>query len=433
MSNAIRIGLLGLGTVGQSAVSIIDENRDRIEARAGGPLEIVRAVVRDTTRKRNIPKHVQLTTCFEQVVGASDVDIVVEVMGGKKPATDLILKALKGGQPIVTANKAVIAASADRIFKLARDRGVDVQFEASVAGGIPIVRTLRNALVSDQVTSIRGILNGTTNYMLQAMAHGRSYEVALKEAQEKGYAEADPTLDVEGNDAADKLAILMRLGFGVSVKPNRIETQGITNLPVEVFQDAERMGYRVKLVAEALRGRGGEIQGSVAPQFVAVGHQLSTIPGAQNAIFVGSRSLGQTVYQGLGAGAAATGSAVVADIIEVARALRSGANGVVTLPEVLPGEFFGDGNEARAAFYIRLLVREKPGVLASLAGILAKEGISIATLNQEEPELNQDGVEIVLTTHPARFGDMKLALGALKRVTMKGHMPCVLRIYSEQG
>ena len=320
-------------------------------------------------------------------------------------------EALEAGQPVVTANKAVIAKSGSALLKVAARRGVRLSFEAAVAGGVPIIRSLRQGLASDRITSIRGILNGTTNFILSEMARGGTYDSALARAQELGFAEADPTLDVEGYDAADKIRILAALGFGAQVAASKVSVEGITNLTPETMADAGRLGMTIKLIASAERvGEGVAL--AVSPSLVEVGHPLSAVPSAQNAIAIESDALGLTHFQGPGAGGLPTGSAVVADLLETARDLSSQA------PLTLPGIFLPDApkvlnsNALETRAYIRVMVNDRPGVLSELTGILADEGISISTMVQDDPTPSGALVPVVLTTYRA-------AHGALVRATKR--------------
>ena len=409
--NELRVGLLGFGTVGQGVAQILNENASLMEHRAGRPIKIVRALVRNKRKRRGLDG-VELTTKPEAVVGAPDIDVVVELMGGLEPATSLMREALDAGQPVVTANKAVIAKSGPALMKVAARRGVRLSFEAAVAGGVPIIRSLRQGLASDRITSIRGILNGTTNFILSEMARGGTYDVALSRAQELGFAEADPTLDVEGYDAADKIRILAALGFGSQVSASKVSVDGITGLTPETMADADRLGMTIKLIASAERVGDG-VALAVSPCLVEVGHPLSAVPSAQNAIAIESDALGLTHFQGPGAGGLPTGSAVVADLLETARDLVSKA------PLTLPGIFLPNAPkvlnstalETRA--YIRVMVNDRPGVLSELTGILADEGISIATMFQDDPD--PDGrVPVVLTTYRCERGAL---VRAAKRLT----------------
>ncbi len=434
-SQVVRVGLLGLGNVGAGVAEILATHGEMIEARAGVPIRISKALVRNKRRKRTgAAGSVQLTTKASDIVGADDIDVVVELMGGIEPALSHVIDALAAGQTVVTANKAIVAAHGKKIFQAARKNKRDVHFEAAVAGGIPIIRTLREALASDRVTELTGILNGTTNYIVEAMAGGQSYESALAVAQELGYAEADPTLDVNGADAADKLAILIGLAFGASVTRNKLGCVGITELTSEMMMDAAELGYAIKLLARASREEsdGAEsIQAGVFPYLVPLGHALSAVPDAQNAIYVRSDSLGSTLYQGPGAGGLPTGSAVVADLIEAARNVAAGTRGRSVRKATAAGPKLAKPGDAVCPWYLRLAVAEKPGVLAAITKLLADESISLATVSQNQPIDGNNEVGVVMTTHPTSAGAMGRALKKMHRLKVVKGEAKVLRIYAE--
>lgn len=426
-SAAIRVGLLGLGNVGAGVVEILSKHQGMISQRAGTEITVVRALVRSKRKKRSgLAQNIPMTTRVEDIVGAEDIDIVVELMGGDEPARTLILDALAAKQSVVTANKAVVALHGTQLFRIAKKSGADIHFEAAVAGGIPIIRTLREALASDRITKIHGILNGTTNHILGEMEAGNSYEEALKNAQALGYAEADPTLDVNGRDAADKITILSRLAFGTTFKAHAIETRGILELTPDVLADAADLGYRVKLVASAWLGQAGEnevVHAGVFPCFVPVGHELSAVPGAQNAILVESDSLGTTLYQGPGAGGMPTGSAVSADIIEAARNIRSGIQRQLTGGPPKRAMRLHNLSAVVTSFYGRLTVCDEPGVLAAITNILAKNKISLSTVLQKGDGESGDSIPIVFTTHRTTMASMKKAVTQMKRLrSIKGEV-----------
>ncbi len=419
-SRTIRVGLLGLGNVGAGVTEILNKHQAIISQRAGGAIEVVRALVRNKRKKRQgIAQSIPTTTRVEQIVGAEDIDIVVELLGGLEPARTMILDGLAAKQSVVTANKAVVSLHGTEIFRAAKKSGADIHFEAAVAGGIPIIRTLREALASDRITRIRGILNGTTNYILGEMEQGKSYEEALLNAQRLGYAEADPTLDVNGGDAADKIAILSRLAFGTTFKAQSIEIRGIEDLTPDVLADAAALGYRVKLVASAWVSQEADrevVRSGVYPCFIPVGHELSAVPGAQNAILVESDSLGTTLYQGPGAGGIPTGSAVTADIIEAARNMRAGVRRQLTPPAVTRAPKLQSLAGAVNSFYGRLAVKDEPGVLAALTNILAENKISLATVLQLGDGDSGGPVPIVFTTHRTTTASMNKAITQMKRL-----------------
>jgi homoserine dehydrogenase len=407
----LRVGMLGFGTVGSAVASLLQDNRRLIAARTGIRFELQRALVRHR-RKALCPT----TTRPEQVVAEADVDIVLELMGGKEPARTWVSAALANGKPVVTANKALLAAHGPELFAAATRAKRDLFFEAAVAGGVPIIRTLRQGLASDRVDSVTGILNGTTNFILDQMGQGQSYADALGHAQALGYAEADPTLDVSGQDAAEKLSLLCLLAF--HGWPESIPTRGIVDLSADVLGDAARRGQRVKLIAHAARA-GRKVQGFVQPCFVA--GALAEVSGGDNAVQVVSSALGKTFYRGPGAGGFPTATAVVSDLIEVGRNLQSGvtlnrANRAPSLAVVPP---------LPMRHYVRLQVREAPGVLAEVTGAFAAAGISLADVEQHGAARQ---VPIVLTTHPCKVAAMQTACAALMRLRACLRAPVVLPI-----
>jgi homoserine dehydrogenase len=403
-SNELRIGLLGLGQVGGGVAQIFKANGGEIEARLGSRLNLVRALVRDPVKDRpEDAKGVPLAKSADEIVKAKDIDIVVELMGGLEPARTLVLEALAHGKPVVTANKALLAEHGPEIFAAATKAGVDVLFEAAVCGGIPIIRTLREALASDRIESLRGIVNGTTNYILSAMEEGKDYGVALAQAQKLGFAEADPAFDVSGKDAAQKLLILASLAFGVQLSMSQISAEGIEHVSAVDFAYAREFGFTIKLLARA-QLRGGALSLAVRPTLVPHGTPLSTIRGAFNAVEVRSFALGPTLLVGQGAGALPTGSAVVSDIIEAGRNLTARTVGRVPhlawaggvhAPTLAPAK------SRVGAWYLRFSVADEPGVLAQIAGSLGARRISIASLVQREHGADAGPVTVVVVTHDA--------------------------------
>jgi homoserine dehydrogenase len=400
----LRIGLLGLGQVGGGVAQILTANAREIEARLGVRLRLVRAMVRSPGKVRaDDARGVEITTNPNEIVAAEDVDIVVELMGGLEPARTLVLQALANGKPVVTANKALLAEHGPEIFAAATQAGLDVLFEAAVCGGVPIIRTLREALASDRIESIRGIANGTTNYILSAMEDGADYEPTLKQAQALGFAEADPSFDVSGKDAAQKLLLLASVAFGVRLTMADIPAEGIESVTAVDFAYAREFGCTIRLLATA-RLEHGTLSLGVRPTLVSKGTPLSTIRGAFNAIEVRSYALGPALLVGQGAGALPTGTAVVSDIIEAGRNLASRTKSRV--PHLA---WFGGVQSATLAgacsrvgpWYLRFLVSDEPGVLAQIAGALGARGISIASLLQRERGTASEGVSVVVMTHDA--------------------------------
>ena len=437
-TSKIRVGVLGLGVVGQGVAEILARNRDLIRERTGLDFEIIRALVNNPKSKRSgAARKIAVVTDAAKILEADDIDIVVEMIGGIEPARSYVLRALTAGKPVVTANKAILAAHGPEILQAAQKAKSDIYFEATVAGGVPIIRTLREALASDAIMAVRGILNGTTNFILGRMETGEPFAEALAQAQKLGFAEADPARDIDGRDAADKLAILTLLAFGRSVKPEQIETVGIENLTPECLQDARELGYRAKLVgiSQRIPSQSGErIDVRVHPVFLPEHHVLSSVPEAQNAIAVDSQALGTTLYQGAGAGGLPTGTAVVADLVDAGRNLKANIHGrIVTThwqnaPRLLPAK------QAVSAYYLRLLVADQPGVVAGLGGIFARLKISLATvLQRERANIVGDKVALILITHPTTHGSMVRAVQAIKKGKFLRGALNVVRIEGEES
>jgi homoserine dehydrogenase len=362
-----------------------------------------------------------VTTRLEDLLEDPRIEVLVELMGGTSDAYELVMGALARGKHVVTANKALLAERGEAIFRLAMEKGVDVYYEGAVCGGIPIIRTLREALASDRIQSLHGIVNGTTNYILSAMAdRGETLEVALAEAQRLGYAEADPTLDVSGGDAAQKLCILAQLAFGARLAPEDVLTEGILGLEPQDFQWGREFGYALKLLAIARRvereGSGPDlIEARVHPAFIPQGSLLAGVRGAFNAVLLRSEALGPSLLFGQGAGALPTGSAVVADIIDLSRNIVASSPGRVPLPPATPRVQLRPHAEIRCGYYLRFTVRDAPGVLARLAACLAGRRISIAAVQQREQADGGRGVPLVIVTHGAREADLRLAIAEIDR------------------
>lgn len=401
----LRIGLLGLGQVGGGVLQLLAENGDGISARLGRRIRVVRAFVRDPSRVRVAEAaDVPLTTKAEEIVEANDIDVVVELMGGIEPAQSLILRAVASGKAVVTANKALLAENGPAVFSAATEAKVDLLFEAAVCGGIPIIRTLREALASDRIDSIRGIVNGTTNYILSAMEDGgTAYGDALKQAQTLGYAEADPTFDVSGRDVAQKLLLLTALSFGRWVKLEDFPATGIENVDAVDFKFAREFGCTIRMLATARKDE-GKLVLSVTPTLVPLASQLAAVRGAFNAVEIRSFALGPALLVGQGAGPLPTASAVVSDIIEIGRNLTAHAPGRVPHLAWMTdthGPALAEPFTRRAAWYLRFLVADEPGVLARIAGALGERQIGIAAVIQRERSLESGAVPVVVETHDA--------------------------------
>ena len=422
----IRIGLLGLGTVGQSVARALLERRDVLSHAAGAPLVLTRAAVRDLTRARPVPPG-QLSTDPFSVVRADDVDLVVELFGGEEPARALIEAALERGLPVVTANKRVVAWHGPQLTALAAKKGAELRYEAAVGGGIPIVGPLHDDLAANRIVELHAIINGTTNYILTRMAAGETLDLALADAQAKGYAEADPRDDVDGVDAADKLAILVRLAFGAACTPEQIFREGIRALDPRDLAFGRELGYVLKLVAVGRRGPNG-IEARVHPTFLPAEHPLARIDGAQNAIHIEGDLCGPVMFSGTGAGGDATASAVLADVVRVAHRLAVGDPApVLRAPGGQPIAAMG---EVQTRCYFRLAVDDAPGVFAQVTHVLAGLGIGLASVIQREPG-RLGSAEVVLLTYAAKESALAQAADALAK------LPCTravkARIRVEDG
>ncbi|MBI2941657.1 MAG: homoserine dehydrogenase [Chloroflexi bacterium] len=422
----INIGLLGAGVVGSGTLDVLWRRRERIAAAVGCPLEVRRVLVRDPGRPRPvaIPAGL-LTTDPSAILEDPAIPIVVELMGGIEPAHGYIAAALRAGKHVVTANKDVIATYGYELFRLANDRGVNLFFEGSVGGGIPVVTTLRHGLVANQVGAIQAIINGTTNYILTAMEQDRDYADALREAQQLGYAEANPRNDVEGIDAAYKLAILSTLAFRSEVRPIDVRHFGITRLQAKDFRYAAEMGYVIKLIA-ASRLLDGQIEAGVYPALLPRTHHLASVKGVFNAILIDGDQIDTLMLYGRGAGAQPTASAVVADICTVARDLIRGVVDRIDLSGQPRPVVDFDDTESR--YYIRMQVADQPGVLAQIARVLGDGRISIASVIQKETDETARSAELVIMTHAAQHRGVVAALEAIGHLAVVRDISNVLRV-----
>ncbi len=405
----IRVGILGVGTVGTSVANILEKNADIIEARAGKKIVVKKGAVRDLNKKRDI--NIPLTTNPLDIVNDSEIDIVVELMGGIEEPYKLVKKALNNGKAVVTANKALLAYHRYELQQIAGD--LPLFYEASVAGGIPIIGALRNGLSANHIESIIGILNGTCNYMLTKMIkEGASYDEVLKEAQELGYAEADPSFDVGGFDTAHKLLILASIAYGINAKPEDILIEGIENISQTDVEFAKEFGYEIKLLGIAKKGdSGAEIR--VHPSLVKNSHAISKVDGVMNAVSVIGDCVGETMFYGPGAGGDATASAVIADIIEIARGNKGPMLGYKKGLE--SGLKLLDSNEIESKYYLKLKVLDKPGVLSAVTAVISSSNISISSVLQKDSKI-EDRVRLLLTTHSCKERDIKKALDKLKEL-----------------
>ena len=427
ISDGINVGLMGLGVVGAGVAAHILSNGSSLLGLTGRTVHLKKVLVRDRFRVRDVelPEGV-LTTNAEDILFDPDIDIVVEVMGGTYPAEDYLKQALAAGKHIVTANKEVMAKSGSELMTLARDNNANLLFEASVGGGIPIVGCMMNELAANDIRSIRSIINGTTNYILTKMAQERTgFEQALVEAQGLGYAESDPTNDIEGIDAAYKLTILASLAYRRAFQPSDIYREGISKLEPQDFRYAEELGYAIKSLAIANLDEEA-VQLRVYPALVPAEHMLAKVDGVYNAVEVEGSLCGQVLVHGAGAGREPTTSAVVGDIIEAA--CKIGNHSPALMPRNGPELKVKPIGELRSRYYVRLEVADHPGVLAQIAQLLGDGQISIAAVLQRDTHPETDSAEIVITTHPAREDSMQMALRRMENLSQVKKVSNTLRI-----
>ncbi|MHB8455211.1 MAG: homoserine dehydrogenase [Acidiferrobacterales bacterium] len=415
----VKIGLLGLGTVGAGTVNVLARNGAEIMRRAGREIRIIHAAARDLERVRSCPvEGIRLTSDPFEVVNDPDIEVVVELIGGEDVARQLVMRAIENGKHVVTANKALIAEYGNEVFAAARRKGVMVAFEAAVAGGIPIIKTIREGLAGNRIEWLAGIINGTGNFILTEMRdRAREFSDVLLEAQRLGYAEADPRFDVEGIDAAHKLTILASIAFGIPLQFKKVYTEGIARITRDDVSYAEQLGYRIKHLGIARRvDRGVELR--VHPTLIPERRLIANVDGVMNAILVKGDAVGPTLYYGAGAGAVPTASAVVADIVDVVRALTADPENRVPhlafrddqlsdLP-ILPME------QVETAYYLRLQAQDRPGVLADVTRILADFGISIEALIQKEPAPGESEVPVIMLTHRVLEKNMNQAIARIE-------------------
>jgi homoserine dehydrogenase len=400
----ISVGLLGIGTVGGGTFTVLERNREEISRRAGRAIAITVVADKDLTRANSIVNgRAKVIDDALKVVNDPAIDIVVELIGGTGIARELMLKAIANGKHVVTANKALLAKHGNEIFAAAQKKGVMVAFEAAVAGGVPIIKSLREGLAANRIEWIAGIINGTSNFILSEMREkGASFGDVLKQAQKLGYAEADPTFDIEGIDAAHKLTIMAAIGFGIPMQFEAAYTEGISQLTREDIQYAEELGYRIKLLGITKRKANG-IELRVHPTLIPAKRLIANVEGVMNAILVKGDAVGQTMYYGAGAGAEPTASAVVADLVDVARTMTADPEHRVPhlafQPDQLSDIAILPMGEVETAYYLRLRVFDKPGVLADITRVLADLGISIDAMVQKEPHEGEEQVTIIMLTH----------------------------------
>lgn len=408
----IRIGMLGFGTVGTGAFRMLQENHGAIAKKIGAPVEVVRIGIRDASKPRLAPTSL-FTTDLDSIVEDPSIDVILELIGGLQPAGPLVERALKNGKHVVTANKELLAKHGAVLIRLAAEQGLDLHFEAAVGGGIPLIQPLKHQLSGNEVLHMRGILNGTTNVILTRMARDKaSFEEVLKEAQALGYAEADPTADVDGFDAQYKLAILASIAFGQEVSPEQVFREGIRGLAEADFAYAKTLGYTIKLLANVDALKDGAILARVHPTLVPNSHPLASVNDVYNALWLRGDFVGDLMFSGRGAGADATGSAVIGDLMDVCRNIRLGGAG-----NTVPSE--GHANvrpieELETAFYVRIVVHDRPMVLGDIATIFGRRNVSLAAMEMKVLGTAEKLGEIALLSHVCLERDFRLALKELE-------------------
>ncbi|HEB71655.1 MAG TPA: homoserine dehydrogenase [Nitrospirae bacterium] len=417
--DSIKIGMIGFGTVGAGVVNLLEESGSALADRIGRKLVLEKIAVRDTGKKRGAPfDRARLTTDPRQIVESPDIDIVIEVMGGEEEALSLTLQAIKNGKHLVTANKLMLALRGEEVYQAAESAGVELGFEAAVAGAIPVIRTIRHSFASDRIALVQGIVNGTGNYILSRMTdEGKPFDDILKDAQALGYAEADPALDVGGGDSAHKIAILASLAFRTPVDFKDVYTEGITAITPEDIIMAGEFGYRVKLLALARRNH-DSIDVRVHPAMVPKNHMIANVNGALNAVEIVGDYAGPNILQGPGAGAGPTASAVVADIVDIGGKIVYGGAGKVS-PIGIPLSSrkkipVAPVDQVSSEYYLRFTVPDRPGVLAEISGALGRNKISISSMIQRGRKENEP-VSVVLMTHIALESDLNRALDEIAR------------------
>ncbi|MBR7745262.1 homoserine dehydrogenase [Undibacterium baiyunense] len=415
----IKVGLLGLGTVGSGTFNVLKRNQEEIMRRAGRAIEITMVAVRNVERAKDIVKgEVEIVTDGNLVVNRPDIDIVIELIGGNDIAKDLVLKAIANGKHVVTANKALIAKHGNEVFKAAQDKGVMVAFEAAVAGGIPIIKALREGLTANRIQWIAGIINGTTNFILSEMRDkGLDFATVLKQAQALGYAEADPTFDIEGIDAAHKLTIMASIAFGIPTQFDKAYIEGITKLEATDIEYAEQLGYRIKLLGITKRSEAG-IELRVHPTLIPEKRLIANVEGAMNAVLVQGDAVGATLYYGKGAGSEPTASSVIADVVDITRLATADPEHRVPYlafqPNALSDLTVLPISEVFTSYYLRMRVEDKPGVLADVTKILASFSISIDAMLQKEPGEGESRTDIIMLTHQTQEKNVDAAIAQIE-------------------
>ena len=429
MTRAVNIGLIGAGTVGGGVVQALKRNGALMASRLGVRLRVTRVAVRSLRKKRDfkVPQSA-LTTDWREVVNDPKVDLVVELIGGTTTAKDVVLAALRAGKPVVTANKALLAFHGEKLFAAAEKSGANLYYEASVAGGVPIIKVIREALVGNRVTHLYGILNGTCNFILTKMNEGMEFDAAVKLAQQQGYAEADPTLDVGGHDAAHKVGILASLAHGFWVKPKQVYTEGIEQVAPLDLEFADSLGYAIKLLGIVKTSKPGSVQVSMYPALIPDDHVLANVSDVYNGILVRGDVVGDTLHYGQGAGRDATASAVLSDIGDAVLDLKHRSTD--RLKAFIPHESNGAVRpieETISCYYLRLSVLDRPGVLAKVSAVLAKNKIGISSVIQPEGH-EGNSVPLILMLHYAKNAAMQKALKEIRKLSAVKPKPVMIRV-----
>jgi len=423
----IRIGLMGLGTVGTGVVRILNDHREDLTGQTGAVIEVHKVLVKNANKERDVEIPAELlTTDPEDIVSSPDIDIVVEVMGGVAETKVLVEKAIRSGKHVVTANKDLMALHGPELFAMAKEYGCDIFFEASVAGGVPIIRALMESFASDRITRMFGIVNGTTNYILSKMSQeGASYDDVLKEAQALGYAEADPTSDVEGLDAARKMAILATLGFRMNVALSDVRTRGISSVTKEDVQYGKKLGYELKLLGVAERN-GDAVSVSVQPTMVRTTHPLATVNGVFNAVYVYGEAVGETMFYGPGAGSLPTATSIVSDVVAVVKNMRLNVTGQRMNMAYNEKKLQSD-DRIFGKFFLLLHVEDKAGVLAKITQAFAENEVSLESVLQH-PNADNPKAEIIIITHDTNLAGMNRVIETLEKMDVVNQVKSVFRV-----
>lgn len=428
--NCINVGLLGLGTVGSGVVRIVESHQDRLAHQIGCPVKVKKVLVKDLEKERTVEiERNLLTTDADTIINDAEIDIVVEVMGGIEDARKYIIQSLRNKKHVVTANKDLMALYGTELLRIAKENNCDLFYEASVAGGIPIIRSLVDGLASDRITKLLGIVNGTTNFILTKMSNeGRAYDDVLKEAQELGFAEADPTSDVEGLDAARKMTILSKLGFSMDVELEDVKVKGISNVSAEDIEYARYFGYAMKLIGYANRNE-NKIEVSVGPTLIAHNHPLASVSNEYNAVYVYGEAVGETMFYGPGAGSLPTATAIVSDLVAVMKNMRLGVNGTSSVLAQYP-KVLKEDNEIFYKSFFRFTVQDQVGSFANITALFTECEISFEKIIQV-PLKNKGLAEIILVTHEASIASYNKVLHALDQTNVVDEVVSYYRIAGE--